>query len=480
VKKKPIIISIVIVLLLAGISGVGFVVQKKLKAGQNATTVRLETIKRGTLTEFVSAPGEIEPKTKVEISAKVSARITELPYDEGDRVTAGDPDADPCIPASVLIRLDAKDLESQLRSAMAAKEAQVAQIDVEKARISGQEATLVGLKASLKQAERDLERQKGLLDTQDIPQTTYDQARLALDDLKSRYSSSQHTLEAARLNLLVLKYNLEGADERITQANEALSYTTIISPIDGVVTRLNAEVGELVIYGTMNNPGTIIIEVADLSQMLVVAEVGEADVGKLELGQTATVELDPYPDHEFKGIVDNIALAHTLVSYSRTKHYRTEILLQDVKRTLPEGLTAHVEIETQRHEDIIRVPTQSVLGREIENLPMEIRENSPLVDKTKTYATIVYCYKDKKAVATPVKIGASDLTHTIVKEGLKEGDKIVIGPYKVLEGLKHEQAIQDEKEVEAKKNKAKTKTDAKDVNDVNDVNDIADSNDPNN
>jgi HlyD family secretion protein len=454
VKKSRIVIITVIVTIFV-VSVFGMMVARKIGTSRIAAVVRVEHIQRGQLLEFVSAPGEIEPKTNVEISAKISARITGLPYDEGERVTRGDPNANPPVPASVLVRLDAKDLESQLLSAQAARSAQAAQIEVEKARVAGQKASLVGLEASVKQAERDLERQKGLLETQDISQATFDQTKLALDDLKAQYEASTHTLQASELNLVVLKHNLDAADARISQAEEALSYTTITSPIDGVVTRLNAEVGELVMTGTMNNPGTVIIEVADLSKMLVVAQVDEADVGKLKVGQKATVHVDAFPDHEFTGVVDSIALAHTM-SRTMTKYFRTEILLDTADQKLHSGLTAHVDIETRKHADVLKVPTQAVLGREIDSLPLEIRENSPHVDKAKAYATVVYRYIDGKAVVTPVKIGQSDLTHTIILSGITEEDKIVVGPYKELENIKHDKKIQDEREVESKKKKEDT------------------------
>jgi HlyD family secretion protein len=352
----------------------------------------------------------------------------------------------------VIVRLDAKDLESQLISARAGYSAQEAQIEVEKSRIAGQKASLVGLQASVKQAERDLQRQKGLLETQDISLATFDKTRLALDDLKAQYEAAKHTLQAAELNLVVLKHNLEAADARITQAEEALSYTTITSPIDGVVTRLNAEVGELVITGTMNNPGTVIMEVADLSQMLVVAQVDEADVGKLAAGQKATVHVDAYPDHEFKGVVDSIALAHT-TSWTQTKYFRTEILLETTEQKLHSGLTAHVDIETRKHTDILKVPTQAVLGRKVDSLPLEIRENSPHVDTAKAYATVVYRYVDGKAVVTPIKIGQSDLTNTIILSGITQKDRIAVGPYKVLENIKHNQKLRDERTVKSEKKK---------------------------
>jgi len=436
-----------------------------MNASQRATVVRIEQAQLGELTEFVSAPGEIEPKTKVEISAKVSARIIELPYEEGDVVTRGNPNANPPIPPSVLIQLDAKDLDSQLLSAEAGYAAQVAQLEVEKARVASQKATLEGLTATLKQAQRDLERQKGLLQSKDISQSTFDQTQLKFDELRSQYDASSHSLNAAELNLTVLQHNLEAAGARVTQAKEALSYTTITSPIDGVVTRINAEVGEVVVYGTMNNPGTVIMEVADLSTMLLVAQVDEADVGKLKVGQKAIVQVDAFPNREFEGTVDSIALKHDLSS-SRTKFFRTEILLKATEEKLYSGLTAHVDIETRRHTDVLKVPTQAVMAREVDSLPLEIRENSPQVDTAKTFVTVVFCYTDGKAVLTPVEIGQSDLTHTIITSGVTEGDKIVVGPYKELEKLRHDQPLRDERETKAKEtDSAETEADTNDVND---------------
>jgi HlyD family secretion protein len=234
VKKSRIVIITAVVTLVVVFVIMGLI-KSKSGAAEKGVEVRLEEVKRGELIEFVSAPGEIEPKTKVEISAKVSARIIELPYEEGEVVTCGDASS------SVLVRLDAKDLESNLRSAQASRLAQAAQIEVERARVASQQASLDGLSESLKQAERDLERQKGLFESRDISESTFDKARCKVDEQKAGYAAAAHSLEAAKLNLVVLRHNLEVADARIEQAAEALSYTTILSPIDGIITRLNAE-----------------------------------------------------------------------------------------------------------------------------------------------------------------------------------------------------------------------------------------------
>jgi HlyD family secretion protein len=466
VKKSRIIIIAVVVILLV-VAGGGMAIRSKLKGPGKTATVRIETAQNGELTEFVSAPGEIEPKTKVEISAKVSARIVKLPYEEGDTVTCGDENANPPVPASLLLRLDSKDLESRLRSAEASRDAQVAYVEVEKVRIKSQRASLEGLVASLEQGLRDLDRQRGLLETKDIAQATFDQAQSRYDELKAQNEAAKHTLRSAELNLVVLQHNLEVADAGIEQAREALSYTTITSPIDGTIIRINAEVGELVMTGTMNNPGTVILEVGDLSQMLLVAEVDEADVGKMAVGQKATVKVQAFPDEEFKGVVDLIALMHRM-STTGTKYFRTEILLEGDVSKLYSGLTAHVDIETLKHENVLNLPSQAVLAVGVDSLPLDIRDSSPEVDKDKMYATVVYRYIDGKAVVTPVKIGESNLTHTIIKSGITAEDKIVVGPYKVLESIKHDQMIQDERESKTKKPGAEAKGDKDAADDAND------------
>lgn len=462
-KSRIIIITVIVTLVVVGI----FTVLYKSRIGDSSkpTIVRIENTQLGELIEFVSAPGEIEPKTKVEISAKVSARIIELPYKEGDVVTCGNPNADPPVPASVLIRLDARDLESKLHQAEARYKAQQAQAEVSKAQLSSRKATLKGIEASLKQAQRDFERQKQLLESKDISQSTFDAVVEKLEELQSQYNASIHNIQAEELGLVVAQHNLEAQLAQIDEAKEAVNNTVISSPIDGVITRINAEVGEVVMTGTMNNPGTVIIIVADLSQMLLVAQTDEADIGKLEVGQEAVVRVQAFWDEKFKGVVDTIALTHD-INPSRAKYFRTEILLQGNVGKLYSGLTADVDIYTKKHSDIIKVPSQAVLSRKVDDLPMDIRENNPNVDPNKSDVMVVYRCINDKTVVTPVTFGPSDMTHIIIKSGLSEGDKIIVGPYKILEGLKHDQNIKDERQAEAeRKEKEKEKKKGKKTED---------------
>ncbi len=459
VRKLRILIILVVVFGVLGVGGWA-VVKKRAAAGKKGTIVRVEEAQPTELLEIVSAPAELEPKSRVEISAKVSGRVEALPFKVGERVTKGDPNANPPIPASVIVQLDSKDLASQLLGTQARRAAQAAMIESEKARLASQKANLLGTHATFEQAQTQMVRQKNLLATKDISQYEFDQAQLKLEELEAQYSAAQLSLDAAELNLKVLQHNLDAADAQIKQAQEALSYTTIVSPIDGVITRINAKVGEMVVTGMMNNPGTKILEVGDLSQMLAVAQVDESDVGKLEVGQKAKVFIDAYPNLEFKGTVYTIALS-TDLSRQGTKYYKTEVLLESDRR-LQSGLTANVDIETHKYTNVLSVPSQAVMTREIDSLPIDIRDNSPYVDKSKTFATVVFRYGDGKAVVMPVKIGPSNLTHTILEAGVEKGQKIIMGPYKELEKLKHDQIVKDEREEKAEADaKAKAKAEAK-------------------
>ena len=409
--------------------------------GADFPVVRTATPQRGDLVEVVQAPGAIEPETNVELSARITARIIELPFKEGEEVHAGD----------VVIRLDASDYESSLKAAEARRAAEAASLEVAKIQIKSRAESIKSQEATLRQAKLDLARNQNLLQTKDVSQSVVDQMQARVDELTAQIASAQESIKADEIGLKVRERNLDASDADIQQRRTELDYTIIRSPIDGIITKVNAEVGELVVTGTMNNAGTVIMEVADLSRMLLIAQVDESDIGAVKVGQKATVRINAYPDDSFDGIVKFVALTHSLAR-DGSKYFRTEILLDTKGKRIYSGLTADVDIETHRYENILKVPSQAVLARPIDDLPLDIRDNNPDVDMTKTYATVVYRYINRKAVVTPVTIGAIDLTHTIIKSGINESDVIVVGPYKILETIANDQDIIDEQE---KKNEEK-------------------------
>ncbi len=453
-------IVVVLAVLAAGLWGAGRWWSARAQAeGNQPATVRVEAATRGNLVEFISASGEVEPKTKVAISARVSARIVELPFKEGDHVTKGNPDAKPPMPASVLVKLDSKDLEAQLKSVEARHAAEQASLDVSRTHVVAQQARIDSLQVMLTDAKRELKRQQPLLETKDVSQSAVDTLQTKVDQQAADLAAAVASLKGEEGGLIVLAHNIEAAEAEIAKARDNLTYATITSPIDGVVTRLNAEVGEVVMTGTMNNAGTMILEVADLSQMMLQARVDETSIADVKVGQKAKVRMEAYRDRVFDGVVQSVALANYDPSMARGsssmnsrsmsndsgKSFQVQILIDTQGVRIFSGLSADADIETKRFEDVLKVPSQAVLGRAPDTLPAEAR-SKPEVDASKATVPVVYRYVNGEAMVTPVSIGASDLTHTVIKSGLSAGDVIVVGPYKALESLAQGQKIKSDKD----------------------------------
>jgi len=444
--KTAIIITVVVVVLLGGaIALIAPRFSASVKAGGGSgLMVRTEKVSTGDLIEIVTAPGTVRPETKVSISARVSARIVELPFREGDRVTKGDPNASPPIPASVLVKLDDTDLRATLRSAEANYAARAAELETARARIDAAIASISQTRVQIENEQRNLKRQEALLGSEDVSESVVDDARARVNQLIAQLQGEEGNITADRKQLEVMEAMMLAAAADVDQVKEQLSYTTIVSPIDGVVTTRDAEVGELAIVGTMNNPGTQIMEVADLSKMLVDTEVDEADVANVEKNQKCKIRIQAYRNIIFEGYVENVALAKTTDEVTRGESYITKVVIDTAGHPIVSGLNADVDIHTREHKGVIRVPNASVLGRNIDELPADVR-SKPEIDMAKSIAVVVFRKVDGKAIVTPVKIGASDLSHTIILAGLNVDDEIITGPYKILDTLQNNQAVQEEK-----------------------------------
>ena len=392
------------------------------RAEETGTEVRSEPAAIGTLVETVSAPGEIVPNLKVEISAEVSARIMELPFREGDRVRKGD----------VVVRLDDRDFRAALESSRARRDAERFRLESERARIAGPESALAN-------ARTNLDRQRKLFETGDVPRQALDDAEVRVRDLEASVAATRHAIS-------VIESSLAAAEADIARAEEALGRTVIASPMDGMLTQLNAEVGELVVVGTMNNAGTVILTVGDLSKVKLNAEMNEADIARVERDQRAKIRINAYRDEVFPGRVRQVALQRTQ-QLDGTGFFKVEVDVLPPEdgstRQILSGLAANVDIEIEAHEGL-KVPSQAILDAPVDELPESIRSGSPLVDRTRRTATVVYRIKDGKAVVTPVRTGPSSLSETLVVAGLEPGDEVITGPYKALEKLKDGERVRKE------------------------------------
>lgn len=398
------------------------------------TEVIVEETATGDITRTINAPGTVMAISEIELSARVSATIQDLPFEEGDHVNAGD----------VVIRLDSKDLEAEVAAAEASLLAERAGYEANRSALAAEEARVVGTRASMEMAEKEWKRQRGLRETGDNTQA---EADLAFAD----YERQRAGYEAAMTNLDALRRNVDAADARVKlaqaqldRAKENLRYAILTTPIDGVVTALNAEVGELVVTGTMNNPGTVIMKIADLSEMLVETRVNEPDVPKVHPGQKARVFINGFGDREFQGVVKKVGL-ETRRYTDNTVYFDVEVSLelQDGERMFA-GLTANVDIEIETLADAVIVPSQSVVDKRVEELPVEVRNLLTPEERQKTFARCVFLMENGKAQLTPVTIGASDLNQTAITKGLSAGQRVVAGPFRALQTLAHGDAIRVE------------------------------------
>ncbi|MGD1916370.1 MAG: efflux RND transporter periplasmic adaptor subunit [Phycisphaerales bacterium] len=413
IKTLAVLLTILIVLGVGGAVGLMQLggpegLRDRFTPEESATRVIVNPARVSDLQRTINAPGAIEPKQMVQISAEVSARIVALPFGEGDSVREGD----------VICRLDAEDLQARL--------------DASESRLRSQESQLTGARAELELAKLELGRVQELLDTGDIAKTEFDAARARVLQAESTEAVIEAGIEAARADVRAAKRDLENA--------------VIASPITGRIVNLPVEVGETVL-GTFNNQGSLIMEIADLGTVMMQARIDETSVGLVRDGQSADVRLISYGDRIFEGVVERVGLQRRVYN-DGTSYVQAEILVSqaedDLLRT---GLTANADIHVQTVRDAIIVPSQAVRDRRVESLPQRVR-NSPLVDRLRTFARVVYVMEDGKAQARPVRTGVSDLTDTVILEGVEEGDQVITGPFRVLRDLEDgvTVALQDEDE----------------------------------
>jgi HlyD family secretion protein len=373
--------------------------REKFDPSAKVTEVRTEKVIKGDLVRTVSAPGQIEPDIKVQISSQVSARITELPFKGGELVKKG----------TLVVRMDDRDLKAAL--------------DQARADLTGEQARRDGAMATLANATIDLGRKRELFSTNDI-------AKMVLDQAEADY------LRAAA-NVKSSEAGIEAAQARIRRAERDLENCTVYAPFDGTVTKVSAEVGELVLVGTMNNAASVIMEIADLSNMLMKARVDESNISPITLDQSSKIFINAFPNREFAGKVRRI-IPQRQVERDGTAYFEVEIAVTIPDGVaLKQGLTANADIAVQTLKDVIKVPSQAIVDRAIDELPKAVVDGSPHIDRGKKFARVVYMLESTgKVKSLPVAVGASDLTTTVILAGLKDDDQIITGPAKVLIAIK--------------------------------------------
>ena len=386
--------------------------------------VQMAKVRREDVTSRVRAPGKIEPKTQVKVSADIMGKVVVLNVKEGDPVKKG----------QLLLQLD----DTQYR---AAHDQAVAALASGRARVREAES-------ALRVSNANFTRQKALFEQKLLSEAEWDQANDA------------H--EAARAALATAQEEVTRATAAVAGAADNLHKCRFVAPFDGVLSALNVEKGEIVITGTMNNPGTQIMTVSDLSRMLVRAEVDETDVVDMKLGQKAKISVDAFPDTTFAGTVTeigNTAKASTISSVAGQTNFEVKVAFDDNVPQVRPGMTADVDIETATHAKTLAVPIQAVIIRTQSQLDRAARGkmaadpkgSRPKAARNKVAAfgadddtagrkdpeiTGVMVVNAEVTKFVPVKAGIASETMLEVIGDVKEGDVVVSGPYKALREIK--------------------------------------------
>ena len=394
-------VSLVVVLLVLSKTGVIGKIDK-------GTEVEIATVNEITVVETVSATGKIQPEIEVKISSEVSGEIIALPVKEGQVVKKGD----------LLVKINPDLYTSGYNRTIS--------------NLSGTKAGLSQADASFKEAKSNYDRSKTLFDKGIISKSDWDKAIASFEVAKASKESAY--------------YNVQSASATVSEAKDNLGRTTIYAPADGTISMLNVELGERVL-GTQQMTGTEILRVANLNNMEVEVDVNENDIVKINVGDSAKVEVDAYLKKEFKGIVTSISnSASTALTADQVTNFKVKIrILKESYMDLLEGksasyspfrpgMTATVDIITTRKENVIGVPISSIVVKSdttaTSKIVVEDSNNENIIaPKSDKKFECVFLKVGDKAKIRIIKTGIQDDTNIEVISGLKKGDIVIIGPY---------------------------------------------------
>ena len=424
------IVVLIVVLLALKVSGV--------IGKDEAVKVSTEKVTRRTITETVNASGKVYPEIEVKVSPDISGEIVELSVIEGDSVRRG----------QELAKIYADIYTTQRDQASAV-------VSQEKARVDNAKAQLPGLKAARDFAQRTFDRQKQLLDEKVISRAEFEQAQNTLQTAEANYNAALETIRGGQAGVASAQASLQ-------RANKDLSRTSVLAPMDGVVSLLNVKKGERVVGNSMM-AGTEMMRIADMNKIEVRVDVGENDIPKVSLGDSALVEVDAYNNRKFRGVVTQIASSSVLAaqqnqvaSTSDVTNYKVYIrllpssysdLLQPGKpKSFPfrPGMSASADIQTKTKANVLAVPINAVTtrekgtdnvstGKKDEKKPDEGMQEAQKSTLSSDLDEIVFVLqKDGKVKKHTVKTDIQDINYIEVVNGVDEGAEVVSSPYNVI------------------------------------------------
>ena len=427
-------VALIVVIVLIGVAVWYFNLNLERTTGPE---VEVEAVERRNLEAIVSASGKIEPKLSVDISASTMGRVTRLAFSEGDQVESG----------QFLLEIDPE----ALRAAVDRGEAglQASRSTQRQAEVSVQSAQV-----NLQLAKNNLERQENLWELRLISRETYE---LSVNDLTLRETE----LLAREVEVATQLQRIRQEEASLDSARYELTKVTITAPITGVVTRRNIEQGETVVVGTMNNQGTVLATIADLSVIEAEVEVDETDIPSIRLGQTAEVTIDALPDLRFAGLVTEIGNSPIQTDAGSGSQATTFKVVVTLKGEIPDvrpGFTCTADITTAVRSDSLAIPIQATTVRQVvvDAYGEVIRADpggprrsvEPAVSAaelpaggSKEELEGIFVARQGRAVFVPVKTGIAGERYFEALTGVREGDLVITGPFSEVRNLGDGDAI---------------------------------------
>jgi HlyD family secretion protein len=408
-KKALIAIGVIVV--------IAVFVLLNLKKEGTKVEVSVTEVQRREITKFVTGSGQIQPKRKVDVSASAIGKVTRLAVKEGDRVKRGD----------FLLQIDPTDYQSAVDQLSASIRAAMANLDMEK--------------ANLRKAESDYERIEGLYSQKLVSEEDMRTVDVNRDVVRARVRGAEETLEQHKANL--------------NKAAHDLSEVRITADIDGVITTLNVEEGENAIMGTLNNPGTVLLTIADLSEMEAEVEVDETEVVFVHVGQEAIINIDAYPDSSFKGIVTevgNSAIRQQIGMGQSSVDFKVVVAVKDIIANVRPGLSASAKVRVAREVDALSIPIQCLTVRQksdLEGTEVDSTDAGEGESEDDSDVEGVFVVENGIARYRPVQVGIAGNSYFHVTEGLSEAEVIITGPFKAINELKNGDPVKVEKNTDS-------------------------------
>jgi HlyD family secretion protein len=431
-SRKNVLIAIVVVLIGAAVVGANVYFKK-----DKGLTVTTDVIKTRDLEAIVSASGKIQPKRLVNISAETSGRVVDLAVNEGDRITTG----------QFLLQIDPKSLRTRVEGNSASLQSAEASLDqlrqsVETARVQ------------IEQAQQNLARQRNLWAQQLTTREALDKAENDLKTAQSALSEREKTVTAQASRISQERSTLDSARYDLTKVR-------MESPIDGIVTRRNIQQGETAVIGTMNNAGTVLLQLADMSVIQGEVEVDETNIPHVKIGQPAKITIDAIPDKTFKGHVSEIGnspiQAAGAATGTQATNFKVVVILDEKVPDVRPGFTCTADITTATRKDVVSVPIPAVAVREliydaagqVVKEPKTDKRRRVAADAPTTTTSVsdlkpgqtrketegVFAVRDGKSEFVPIKMGVAGDKYFEVLAGLKAGDQVITGPYNSVRGM---------------------------------------------